>query len=81
MSQESVEIVRMVFDVFARRDHEAAFDYYDAEIEWHAARAWAGDLDTAGVYHGHDGVRAYWRRWLSSWEDVEATEVEVRRWA
>ena len=58
---------------FARRDHEAAFDCYDAEIEWDASR---GDLDTAGVYHGHDGVRDYWRRWLASWEDVEATEVE-----
>ena len=73
MSEENVEIVRALFDLFARRDHEAAFDYYDAEIEWDASR---GDLDTAGVYHGHDGVRDYWRRWLASWEDVEATEVE-----
>jgi ketosteroid isomerase-like protein len=77
MSWENVEVVRTLFDMFARRDHEAAFDYYDAEIEWDASRAReVGDLDTAGVYHGHDGVRAYWRRWLSAWEDVEATEVE-----
>jgi ketosteroid isomerase-like protein len=34
MSQENVEIVRTLFDTFARRDHEAAFDYYDADIEW-----------------------------------------------
>jgi ketosteroid isomerase-like protein len=77
MSQENVEIVQTLFDMFARRDHEAAFDYYDAEIEWDASRAReAGDLDTAGISHGHDGVRAYWRRWLSAWEDVEETEVE-----
>ena len=77
MSKEQVEIVRTLFDTFARRDHEAAFDYYDAEIEWDASRArQVGDVDTARVYHGHDGVRAYWRRWLSAWEDVEATEVE-----
>jgi ketosteroid isomerase-like protein len=77
MSQENVEVVRTLFDMFARRDHEAAFDYYDPEIEWDASRGreW-GDVDTAGVYHGHDGVRAYWRRWLSAWEDVKATEVE-----
>jgi ketosteroid isomerase-like protein len=77
MSEENVEIVRILFDTFARRDHEAAFDYYDAEIEWDASRGrdW-GDVDTAGVYRGHDGVRAYWRRWLSAWEDIEATEVE-----
>jgi len=58
MSEENVEIVRTLFDMFARRDHEAAFDFYDAEIEWDASRGrdW-GDVDTAGVYHGHDGGR------------------------
>ena len=76
MSEENVEIVRTLFDTFARRVHEAAFDYYDAEIEWDASRAPEGAVDFAGVYHGHDGVRAYWRRWLSAWEDVAATEVE-----
>jgi ketosteroid isomerase-like protein len=77
MSQENVEIVRALFDTFARRDHVAAFEYYDADIEWDASRVReSGGVDFAGVYHGHDGVRAYWRRWLSAWEDVEATEVE-----
>jgi ketosteroid isomerase-like protein len=77
MSQENVEIVRTLFDAFARRDHEAAFAHYDADIEWDTSRVREGaDVDTAGVYHGHDGVRAYWRRWLSAWEDVEATGVE-----
>jgi ketosteroid isomerase-like protein len=73
MSQENVEIVRTLFDTFARRDHEAAFGYYDTEIEWDASR---GDVGTGGIYYGHDGVRAYWRSWLSAWEDVEASEVE-----
>jgi len=47
MSQENVEIVRTLFDLFARRDHEAAFDYYDADIEWDASRA---GVDAAGNY-------------------------------
>jgi ketosteroid isomerase-like protein len=70
--------VRTLFDLFARRDHEAVFDYYDAEIEWDASHIPEGGaaVDFAGVYHGHDGMRAYWRRWLSAWEDVAATEVE-----
>jgi hypothetical protein len=77
MSEENLEIVRELFDAFARRDHEAAFEYYDADIEWDASRAADGGAsDVAGVYHGHEGVRKYWRRWLSAWEDVEATDVE-----
>jgi ketosteroid isomerase-like protein len=72
MSEENVEIVRDLLDTFARRDHERAFDFYDPNIEWDASRIreW-GDVDTAGVYHGHDGVRAYWRRWLTAWKDLE----------
>ena len=26
--------------------------------------------DIAGVFHGHEGVRAYWRNWLSAWSDL-----------
>ena len=27
--------------------------------------------DVAGIYHGHEGVRAYWRNWLSAWSDLD----------
>jgi hypothetical protein len=78
MSRENVEVVRALFDAFARRDHEAAFAYYDPDIEWDASRgAEGGASDIAAVYRGHEGVRNYWRRWLSAWEDVEATDVEL----
>lgn len=26
--------------------------------------------DLRSVYHGHDGVRRYWRQWLDAWDDV-----------
>ena len=71
MSQENVEIVRALLEDFAHRQHERAFELYDPEIEWDASRMVVGLPDAAGVYHGHEGVRAYWRNWLSAWSDLD----------
>jgi ketosteroid isomerase-like protein len=70
MSQENVEIVRTLAEGFQHRQHERAFEFYDPEIEWDASRAAALIPDAAGVYHGHEGVRTYWRSWLSAWSDL-----------
>ena len=68
MSQENVELVRTLLDMFARRDHEAVFEFYDPDIEWDASKATGfGLTDLEGVYHGYEGVRTYWRRWLQAW--------------
>jgi ketosteroid isomerase-like protein len=71
MSQENVEVVRTLAEGFAHRQHEQAFELYDPEIEWDASRLAEVLPDIAGVYHGHEGVRAYWRNWLSAWSDLE----------
>ena len=82
MSDENVELVRRLLGMFARREHEQVFEFYSPDIEWIAednprpeggTSAIVGDL--AGTYHGHDGVRTYWRRWLEAWRDLEF-EVE-----
>ena len=71
MSQENVEIVRELLTAFEQRDHERAFDNYDPDIEWDASGMAATVPDLAGIYRGHDGVRTYWRRWLSAWKDID----------
>jgi ketosteroid isomerase-like protein len=72
MSQENVEVVRILLEGFAHRQHERAFEFYDPEIEWDASRmARVLPDDVSAVYHGHDGVRAYWRNWLSAWSDID----------
>jgi len=78
LSRENVEIVRALAEAFQRRDHESAFELYDHEIEWDSTGV--GDLlpDIAGVYRGHDGVRRYWRRWLSAWKDLEFEIDDIR---
>jgi ketosteroid isomerase-like protein len=75
MSEENVEIVSDLLDAFTRRDHERAFAVYDPDIEWDASRLAEAIPDAAGIYHGHEGVRTYWRRWLQAWTDLEF-EVE-----
>ena len=79
MSQENVEIVRRLLGMFARREHEAVFAYYAPEIEWDATNTRdVGIDDLADVYHGHQGVRTYWRRWLQAWRDLEFEVEDVR---
>ena len=78
MSAEDVELVRSLSDAFQRRDHEAVFGLYDTDIEWDSSRLQAVMPDAADVYRGHEGVRTYWRRWLSAWKDLQYTVEDVR---
>lgn len=78
MSQENIQIVRTLAEGFQRGDHERAFDFYDPAIEWDASRFRERVPDLAGVYRGHDGVRTFWRRWLSAWRDLQFEVQDVR---
>ena len=75
MSQENVEIVRELLESFDARTHSHAFEVYDPDIEWDASRHPA--LDLAGVYRGHEGVREFWRGWLSAWETISFEVVDL----
>jgi ketosteroid isomerase-like protein len=80
MSEENVDLVRRLLDMFARRDHEGVFELYDPDIEWDASSSaeLAGLMeDLRGVYHGHEGVRTYWRRWLEAWQDIQFEVQDV----
>ena len=76
MSQENVEIVRGVYDAFARGDNAAPFTVYAPDIEWDI-RVNAG-LDVATVYRGHDGVRMGFRNWLAPFRDFSFRPQEMR---
>ena len=71
MSHENVEIVRELAEAFQHRQQEQAFEFYDPEIEWDSSAIAETYPDLAGVYRGHEGVRAYWRNWLSAWSDLD----------
>jgi ketosteroid isomerase-like protein len=76
MSQENVEVVRAIIDAHGRRDFDAVFAKYDPEIEWHIERVKAPASDFEPVYHGHEGVRAFWRVWFAAWERADFEYAE-----
>ncbi|HYN52401.1 MAG TPA: nuclear transport factor 2 family protein [Thermoleophilaceae bacterium] len=61
-----MELVRSVLEAHDRGDSTAIFAAYDPEIEWHVLRVAEFGFDP--VYVGHDGVRTFWRLWVSAWE-------------
>ena len=71
MSQADVEIVKEFTQRFAAGGH-VTDDYFDPEIVWDTS---ASGLPSAGVYHGREGVRRFFRDWLAPWIDYE---IEAR---
>ncbi len=76
MSQENVEIVRGVYDAFTRRDNVAPFAVYAPDIELDFGEG--GGPDAQAVYHGHEGVRIAFRKWLAPFRSFEFRAEEVR---
>ena len=69
MSQEKVEVVRRVFEAGARRDSPTALALYDRELVWDVSRLEGVDFE-GGIFHGHDGLRRWFRGWFAAWESV-----------
>ena len=77
MSEENLAIVRTLLDRFKVGDSDV-FEYYDTDIEWDARRGSEHVPDIANLYRGHEGVRAYWRAWLTAWRPIEDWSYELR---
>jgi ketosteroid isomerase-like protein len=67
VSRENVEIVRAGMEAWNRRDFDAVLETLDPAVEWRLSGAVP---DVADVYHGPEGVRAFWTDWTGSWEDI-----------
>jgi ketosteroid isomerase-like protein len=75
MSQENVDVVRRIYDAAARRDDVIPFEVYAEDIIWDISNSRRALLAMKPVYHGHDGVRQYWRENISVFGEVDF-EVE-----
>jgi ketosteroid isomerase-like protein len=68
MSQENVELVQDVVEASQRGEMDKVFAAYDPEIEWRIDELPTVAPDSEPVYHGHEGVRRFWRTWAESFE-------------
>jgi ketosteroid isomerase-like protein len=66
MSEQNVEIVRRSLELFKAGKFEEAFALYDPQVEWDASH-----FPEGRVYHGHEGIREFFRRYLGTWESFE----------
>jgi ketosteroid isomerase-like protein len=60
MSEQNLEIVRASWDAWNRGDMNALFEFYDPEVEWDMSHSYVPDM---GVFHGHEGIREFFREW------------------
>jgi ketosteroid isomerase-like protein len=73
MSQENVELTYRAADAFNRRDLDAHLALTDDDVE---AIPRASRME--GSYHGHDGIRRWWKDLLDAFPDFTVEVVEVR---
>jgi ketosteroid isomerase-like protein len=73
MSKENVEIVRASWEAWKRGDMAALFEFYDPSIEWDVSHA---QIPGMGAFHGHDGVREFFRAWRDFFAEYHAVPEE-----
>jgi ketosteroid isomerase-like protein len=73
MSQENVENMRRATDAYNRRDLDGTLEKWasDAVLDWSNSLGF-----DAGVYRGHDEIRAFWQRLLAAFDEVRLEIVE-----
>jgi ketosteroid isomerase-like protein len=69
MSQDNVDIVRASWDAWSRGDMDALFEFYDPAVEWDMTHSYVPDM---GVFHGHEGVREFFREWRAFFAEYHA---------
>jgi ketosteroid isomerase-like protein len=71
MSRENVEIVRDLYEAYLRGDGETARAAFHPEVEWDARHQPDGR-----IYHGHAGIREFFRDWRSVWDNTSVQPEE-----
>ena len=73
MSGESVEVAPALTEAIQRARHRGALSCCDPQIEFHSTFAAVG----GAVYHGHDGLRRWYRDLEEAWRDAVRPHLEA----
>jgi ketosteroid isomerase-like protein len=73
MSQENVEIVRRVYEIWPTRQWSLIPDYFDSKVELDLSR----NVFNPDVYRGHAGIEEALQGIYDMWEDFEIVPVEI----
>jgi ketosteroid isomerase-like protein len=68
MSQPSTEVIRGIYDAFARADIPAILSTLDEQIDWRAPE----NLPQGGHFSGRDAVAGFFRKIGEHWETLTA---------
>jgi ketosteroid isomerase-like protein len=71
VSEENVDVVRRLYDAAARRDDVTPFEVYAEDIVFDISNSRRVALALRPTYHGHEGVRQYWRETTSAFGDID----------
>jgi ketosteroid isomerase-like protein len=71
VSEENVDVVRRLYDAAARRDDVTPFEVYAEDIVFDISNSRRAALALRPIYHGHEGVRQYWRETTSAFGKID----------
>jgi ketosteroid isomerase-like protein len=72
MSEESVAVVRGMWEAFMRGDFENSLSAFDPDIEWDGT-----NLPDGAISHGLDAVVDHVTKWADMWETWEVELEDV----
>jgi ketosteroid isomerase-like protein len=76
MQEETIAVVRRVYEAFNGRDYEAIRALAAEDCEWRPLLLGGGDLEGT-VYRGRDGLARFMRVQEETWSSVTATPVDI----
>jgi uncharacterized protein len=72
MAEDTVAILRRMFEAFGANDPDTALALFDDDIEWHPP----SDEPDTGAMHGKDAVMGFLLQWFTAFEDFRTEPLE-----